>query len=152
MIKFKIKGAKVLSNKFRRASEKVDDKMRDVVDKESYNLLKRTQRSAPYKSSKLVRSFKRREDTSRRNVIAYKVGSDLYYAPFQEFGVKIDRSKFNLASVHVEFTDFAAKFKSEGEGKSLYDIKARKYFLPNYILARRAISRKTKTVIKNLMK
>lgn len=149
MIKFKVKGAKVLSNKFNRASESIDGKIRNIIDEESYNLLKRTQRSAPYKTSRLVRSFKR-DDISQGNLIAYKVGSKLHYAAFQEFGVAKDKSKFNLESVHFEFKDFAEDFMRPGN--SLYDIKAKKYFLPNYILARRAVARKTKTVVNNLVK
>lgn len=149
MIKFKIKGAKVLSNKFRRASERVDDNMASLIEMEVGNLLKRTIRDAPKDTGELALSFKKNQISSSPK-LAYEVGSDVFYAPYQEFGVRKNKSKFKLLSVHQEFANFAIGFKKPGN--SLYDIRARKYFLPNYILARRAISRKTKTVIKNLMK
>lgn len=151
MIKFKFKGAKVLSNKFKRASERADNNMASLIEMEVGNLLKRTIRDAPKDTGYLASSFKKTQISSSPK-LTYEVGSDVFYAPYQEFGVKIDKSKFKLASVHQEFVSFALNFESKNGGKSLYDIRARKYFLPNYILARRAISRKTKTIVNNLMK
>jgi hypothetical protein len=152
MIKFKIKGAKVLSNKFKRASERADNNMASLIEMEVGNLLKRTIRDAPQGKTGNLKSSFRKNEISKSPKLAYEVFSDLHYAPYQEFGVKINKSKFKLASVHQEFVSFALNFESKKGGKSLYDIKARKYFLPNYILARRAISRKTKTIVNNLMK
>ena len=150
MIKFTFKGAKVLSNKFQRASDRVDSNMGTLITKEVDNLLKRTIRDAPKGDTKrLYRSFDKRKISDSPNIV-YEVFSDLDYAPFQEFGTRDKNGSFVLSSVHVEFASFAEKFKRYGQ--PIWSNKARKYFLPNYILARRAVARQTKTIINNLMK
>lgn len=149
MIKFTFKGAKVLSNKFQRASDRVDSKMETLITKEVDNLLKRTIRDAPKDTGRLAGSFSK-TNISNSPKIAFEIGSKLKYAPYQEFGTRDKRGKFTLSNVHQEFASFAYDFK--GNAQPLWSNKARKYFLPNYILARRAVARQTKTIINNLMK
>lgn len=148
MIKVKLKGAKVLANKFGRASKKIEDVYR-VIDEESDLLKQRSVNKAPVDTGELRASAFKNELSGTSNY-GYEIGFEKKYVPYQEFGT---RNKFSLSAEYKEFDKYALQFKVLGPARNdKGGNKPKRYFFHYYIIARRAVVRKSNTIIKNLIK
>lgn len=147
MIKFKVKGANTIGNKFARASKKLEETKR-IIDVESGLLISRARNKAPMKTGDLKASAFKDELLDPR-YYGFRVGFTKFYAPFQEFGTL---KKFSLNAEYKEFDNFAMQFKVYGPTINRKGNRPRRYFLHFYIIARKSILRKTGTVVKNIFK
>lgn len=151
MLKLKVTGLKVIQNRVNRASKKIQDDINDNVIKAANNIEMRALGSVPVakvNGGTLKRSYRRNEISPKPN-LKIRIGFTAPYAPFQEFGTL---KRFSLNSEYREFADFALKFKVYGPTINRSGNRPRRYFLHHYIVARRALNRKTGTIIKNLFK
>lgn len=156
MIKIRFTGIKVLTNKLERASKRLNDIHSNVKEEAEYikNNAKAKAPVAKYNGGTLKDSAYI-NDITVGNSIGYKVGFDAtnkrgrLYGPYQEFGTL---NEFKLNSEYKEFDNFALNYKIYGPLQNRNGVKPRRYFLHYYIIARKRLSRKTKTIVKNIMK
>lgn len=148
MLNIKITGLKVIQNRIERAEKKIQDNINDNVYEAANYIEMRSRSSAPVDTGYL-KSTQYRNIITRKPNLKIQVGFSAKYAPFQEFGTL---KKFSLNSEYSEFADFALKFKVYGPTINRSGNRPRRYFLHHYIVARRALNRKTGTIIKNLFK
>ena len=145
MIKVKITGAKVIANKFSRASQRLDD-TKKIIDQEVDLIMSRSRNKAPEDTGALKASqFK---IPLKNDGYGYRVGFRKFYAPFQEFGTL---RSYKATGEYAEFDKFASTFRVS-QDKSGKGNRPRRYFLHFYIIARKSILRKTGTVVKNIFK
>ena len=70
-----------------------------------------------------LRGSIRQEKIVEEDVVGFKIGSDLEYAPYVEFGTGA------LVSVPNDYSDFAMQFKGQ---KEVAGMNAQPYLLPNF--------------------
>jgi len=149
VLNFKITGLKVIQNRVDRASKKIQDNINDNVVEAANYIEMRSRSSAPVATGMLKASQYRNLIQSKPNT-RIKIGFRAFYAPFQEFGTgKPPEGHFRLTAEYGEFAPLAKLFE---RGKPRLAVRPRRYFLHHYIVARRALSRKTSTLMKNLFK
>lgn len=146
MLKLKVSGLKALQNRVDRAIERVTNQIADDVIKQADYIEMRSRSSAPIATG-FLKSSQFRNTESDKPKITIKIGFRAKYAPYQEFGTG---SKFRLSSEYSEFADLASKFKTGR--KPRLAVGPRRYFLHHYVISRRALSRSTSTLMKNLFK
>lgn len=149
MLNIKITGLKVIQNRIDRASKKIQDDISDNVIEAANFIEMRSRSSAPvakFKGGRLKASQYRNIITRKPN-LRIQVGFSAKYAPYQEFGTG---TKFVLTSEYSEFKSFAEIWATGRE--PIIEVEPRRYFLHHYIVARRKLTRKTGTIIKNLFK
>ena len=150
MLNIKVKGLKVIQNRVDRASKKIQDNINDNVVEAANYIEMRSRSSAPVDTGVLKASQYRDTIQTKPNT-KIKIGFRAFYAPYQEFGTgNPPQGKFRLNAEYLEFADLAEKFNTRR--KPRLAVKPRRYFLHHYIVARRALNRKTGTIIKNLFK
>ena len=149
MLKIKITGLKVIQNRVDRASKKIQDNINDNVTEAANYIEMRSRSSAPVGDTGILKGSQYRKNVSEKPNLKIKIGFDAKYAPFQEFGTL---RRFSLNVEYSEFAEFALKFKVYGPTLNRRGNKPKRYFLHHYIVARRALNRKTGTIIKNLFK
>jgi len=140
------KGLKVLSNKFDRASKNGVEKLLSLVDEEADMIEKRSLRDVPVKTGALRASFYKFK-FSRPLVRSYRIGFREKYAAYKEFGTG---KGLRIDGDYSEFSDYAYKFKTTNYPENY--TKQRKYLLNAFILSRRALDKKSWTLIQNLIK
>lgn len=148
MIKFRFPKLKVLQNKIRRAEDRLDNDVYSNVRKEADYIETNSKIKAPYDTGELSNSQYRKESLTKKD-IKIKIGFGAEHAPFQEFGTL---KRFSLNTEYSEFSEFAMNFKVYGPTMNRKGNRPRRYFLHYYVIARRNLSRKTKTFIKNILK
>ena len=146
MLKLKVTGLKVLQNKVDRAIDRVTNQIAQDVVKQADYIEMRSKSSAPIATG-VLKSSQFRKTESDKPKITIKIGFRAKYAPYQEFGTG---DKFRLNGEYSEFADLASKFKTGR--KPRLAVKPRRYFLHHYVISRRALSRSTSTLMKNLFK
>ena len=146
MLKLKVSGLKVLQNKVNRAIDRVTNQIAEDVVKQADYIEMRSRSSAPVATG-VLKGSQFRKTESNKPKITIKIGFRAKYAPYQEFGTG---SRFILNSEYSEFADLASKFKTGR--KPRLAVKPRRYFLHHYVVSRRALSRSTSTLMKNLFK
>lgn len=146
MIKLTFAGLKVLQNKIERAKGRLDSQLQENVLKEADYIEMRSRSSAPIDTGELKQSQYRYNEGSNKNP-KIKIGFRAGHSPFQEFGTG---KRFRLNAEYTEFGNFAFQFKRSGIARP--SVRPRRYFLHYYIIARRSLSRKTSTMMKNLLK
>lgn len=146
MLKLQITGLKVLQNKVDRAIDRVSNEIANNVVKQADYIEMRSRSSAPVATG-ILKGTQFRKTESDKPKITIKIGFRAKYAPYQEFGTG---SRFSLNSEYSEFSDLAAKFKTGR--KPRLAVRPRRYFLHHYIVSRRALSRSTTTLMKNLFR
>ena len=146
MLKLQITGLKVLQNKVNRAIDRVSNEIADNVVKQADYIEMRSRSSVPVATG-VLKSTQYRKTESNKPKITIKIGFRAKYAPYQEFGTG---SRFRLNAEYSEFADLAAKFKTGR--KPRLAVQPRRYFLHHYIVSRRALSRSTTTLMKNLFR
>jgi hypothetical protein len=139
-------GLKVLQNRIERAKDRLNNQVAQNVLKEADFIEMRSRSDAPVDTGALKQSQYRNNEGTTRNLIV-KIGFRVAYSPFQEFGTG---KRFRLNAEYTEFGDFALKFKRSGIARP--SVRPRRYFLHNYIIARRSLNRKTSTMMKNILK
>ena len=150
MLNFKITGLKVIQNRVDRASKKIQDNINDNVTEAANYIEMRSRSSAPVDTGYLKASQYRNLIQNKPNT-KIKIGFRAFYAPYQEFGTGVPpKGHFRLNAEYSEFAPLASLFKT-GKPPRLA-VRPRRYFLHHYIVARRALTRKTGTIIKNLFK
>lgn len=148
MLNIKVTGLKVIQNRVDRASKKIEDDINDNVI-EAANYIEMRSRSSVPVDTGYLKSTQYRQTINQKPNLKIKVGFSAKYAPFQEFGTL---KKFSLNSEYSEFAEFALKFKVYGPTINRSGNRPRRYFLHHYIVARRALNRKTSMIIKNLFR
>lgn len=149
MLNIKVTGLKVIQNRVDRASKKIQNDINDNVIEAANYIEMRSRSSAPVDTGRLKGSQYRVLVRSKPNT-RIKIGFSAFYAPYQEFGTgKPPEGHFRLTSEYTEFASLAKLFE---RGKPRLAVRPRRYFLHHYIVARRALARKTGTIIKNLFK
>lgn len=146
MIKFEFTGLNVMVNRINRSMNKLQNELESNIIKEADFIEQTSHRDAPIDTRWLVGSQYRKQQTFT-NFYSEQIGFTAKYAPYQEFGTG---NKVNLNGEYSEFQDFAYKFKTHGLKKG--GNRPKKYFLHNYIIARKRLARKTSTMLKNIMK
>lgn len=146
MLKLQITGLKVLQNKVDRAIDRVSNEIADNVVKQADYIEMRSRSSVPVATG-VLKGTQYRKTESNKPKITIKIGFRAKYAPYQEFGTG---DKFRLNAEYSEFADLASKFKTGR--KPRLAVKPRRYFLHHYIVSRRALSRSTSTLMKNLFR
>ncbi len=146
MLKLKVTGLKVLQNKVDRAIDRVTNQIAQDVVKQADYIEMRSRSSAPLATG-VLKSSQFRKTESDKPKITIKIGFRAKYAPYQEFGTG---NRFRLNGEYSEFADLASKFKTGR--KPRLAVKPRRYFLHHYVISRRALSRSTSTLMKNLFK
>jgi hypothetical protein len=146
VLKLKVSGLKVLQNKVNRAIDRVTNQIAEDVVKQADYIEMRSRSSAPVATG-VLKGSQFRKTESNKPKITIKIGFRAKYAPYQEFGTG---SRFILNSEYSEFADLASKFKTGR--KPRLAVKPRRYFLHHYVVSRRALSRSTSTLMKNLFK
>lgn len=146
MLNIKITGLKVIQNRIDRASEKITNDINDNVVEAANYIEMRSRSSAPVDTGVLKSSQYRHTITQKPN-LRIQVGFSAKYAPYQEFGTG---KEFRLNSEYSEFVSFADNWNTNRP--PIIAVKPKRYFLHHYIVARRALTRKTGTIIKNLFK
>lgn len=146
MLNIKITGLKVIQNRIDRASKKIQDDISDNVIEAANYIEIRSRSSAPVDTGYL-KSTQYRHTITRKPNLRIQIGFSAKYAPYQEFGTK---RPFRLTAEYSEFAKFADNFTTGRE--PTLQVKARRYFLHHYIVARRKLTRQTGTIIKNLFK
>lgn len=146
MLNIKVTGLKVIQNRVNRASKKIQDDINDNVVEAANYIEMRSRSSAPVDTSFLKNSQYRNTITRKPN-LRIQVGFSAKYAPYQEFGTG---TKFVLNSEYLEFATFADNWNTHRI--PAIEVSPRRFFLHHYIVARRALTRKTSTIIKNLFK
>ena len=158
MLNIKVTGLKVIQNKIDRASKDISTKISDEVFEQANLIQMRSLSSAPINQG-LIKSWSKENDFVKIKNSQYKkiitpapnlkieIGFRAKHAPFQEFGTG---TKFALNGEYSEFVEFANNFNTRR--KAAISVAPRRYFLHHYIIARRALSRKTSTIMKNLFK
>lgn len=146
MLKLKVTGLKVLQNKVDRAIDRVTNQIAQDVVKQADYIEMRSRSSAPVATGVLKGSQFRKTESDKPK-ITIKIGFRAKYAPYQEFGTG---DKFRLNGEYSEFADLASKFKTGR--KPRLAVRPRRYFLHHYVVSRRALSRSTSTLMKNLFK
>lgn len=146
MLKLKVTGLKVLQNKVDRAIDRITNQIAEDVVKQADYIEMRSKSSAPVATG-VLKSSQFRKTESNKPKITIKIGFRAKYAPYQEFGTG---DKFRLNGEYSEFADLASKFKTGR--KPRLAVKPRRYFLHHYVISRRALSRSTSTLMKNLFK
>lgn len=146
MLKLKATGLKVLQNKVDRAIDRVTNQIAQDVVKQADYIEMRSRSSAPLATG-VLKSSQFRKTESDKPKITIKIGFRAKYAPYQEFGTG---NRFRLNGEYSEFADLASKFKTGR--KPRLAVKPRRYFLHHYVISRRALSRSTSTLMKNLFK
>jgi hypothetical protein len=151
VLNIKVTGLKVIQNRVEKAEKKIQDNISSNVLEAANFIEMRALGSVPVakvNGGTLKRSYRRKEISPKPN-LKIRIGFTAPYAPFQEFG---SLKRFSLNSEYSEFADFALKFKVYGPTVNRMGNRPRRYFLHHYIIARRALSRKTSTIMKNLFK
>lgn len=146
MLKLQITGLKVLQNKVDRAIDRVSNEIADNVVKQADYIEMRSRSSVPVATG-VLKGTQYRKTESNKPKITIKIGFRAKYAPYQEFGTG---TKFRLNAEYSEFAELAAKFKTGR--KPRLEVRPRRYFLHHYIVSRRALSRSTSTLMKNLFR
>lgn len=146
MLKLKVTGLKVLQNKVDRAIDRITNQIAEDVVKQADYIEMRSKSSAPVATG-VLKSSQFRKTEFNKPKITIKIGFRAKYAPYQEFGTG---DKFRLNGEYSEFADLASKFKTGR--KPRLAVKPRRYFLHHYVISRRALSRSTSTLMKNLFK
>jgi hypothetical protein len=146
VLKLKVTGLKVLQNKVDRAIDRVSNQIAEDVVKQADYIEMRSRSSAPVATGVLKGSQFRKTESSKPK-ITIKIGFRAKYAPYQEFGTG---ERFRLNGEYSEFADLASKFKTGR--KPRFAVKPRRYFLHHYVISRRALSRSTSTLMKNLFR
>jgi hypothetical protein len=146
VLKLKVTGLKVLQNKVDRAIDRVTNQIAQDVVKQADYIEMRSRSSAPLATG-VLKSSQFRKTESDKPKITIKIGFRAKYAPYQEFGTG---NRFRLNGEYSEFADLASKFKTGR--KPRLAVKPRRYFLHHYVISRRALSRSTSTLMKNLFK
>jgi len=146
VLKLKVTGLKVLQNKVDRAIDRITNQIAEDVVKQADYIEMRSKSSAPVATG-VLKSSQFRKTESNKPKITIKIGFRAKYAPYQEFGTG---DKFRLNGEYSEFADLASKFKTGR--KPRLAVKPRRYFLHHYVISRRALSRSTSTLMKNLFK
>lgn len=146
MIKIKFAGLNVMINRLDRSMNRLQNDLQNNIIKEADFIEQTSHRDAPKDTRWLVSSQYRRQETAT-NFYSEQIGFTAKYAPYQEFGTG---NKVNLNGEYSEFQDFAYKFKTNSTRKG--GNRPKKYFLHNYIIARKRLARKTSTMLKNIMK
>jgi len=146
VIKFQFDGLNLMVNRINRAKDRLQNELEDNIIKEADFIEKTSHRDAPTDTRWLVGSQYRKTQTFT-NFYSEQIGFTAKYAPYQEFGTG---NKVNLNGEYNEFVDFAWKFKTYGLRKG--GNRPKKYFLHNYIIARKRLARKTTTMLKNILK
>lgn len=150
MLKLQITGLKVLQNKVDRAIDRVSNEIADNVVKQADYIEMRSRSSVPVATG-VLKASQYRKTESNKPKITIKIGFRAKYAPYQEFGTgKPPTGKFRLNAEYTEFAELAAKFKTGR--KPRLAVQPRRYFLHHYIVSRRALSRSTTTLMKNLFR
>lgn len=149
MLNIKITGLKVIQNRIDRASKKIQDDINDNVVEAANYIEMRSRSSAPVGDTGILKGSQYRDILSRKPNLKIKIGFNAKYAPYQEFGTL---RRFSLNAEYSEFAEFAMKFKVYGPTMNRRGVKPQRYFLHHYIVARRALNRKTGTIIKNLFR
>jgi hypothetical protein len=146
VLKLKVSGLKVLQNKVNRAIDRVSNDISANVVKQADYIEMRSRSSAPLATG-FLKSSQFRKTESNKPKITIKIGFRAKYAPYQEFGTG---DKFKLNGEYSEFANLASKFKTGR--KPRLAVKPRRYFLHHYVISRRALSRSTITLMKNLFR
>lgn len=105
---FQIKGLDKVLKDLDKHKEKAIVAVKTNVQASGLDIADDAAQRAPANFGPLKQSYRA---NSRNNDLAVAIGSDLYYAPFVEFGT---RSK---TSIPAEFADLAAEFKGGRGGK-----------------------------------
>jgi hypothetical protein len=159
VLNIKVTGLKVIQNKIDRASKDISTKISDEVFHQAGLIQMRSLSSAPINQG-IIKSWSKENDFVKIRNSQYKkiltpapnlkieIGFRAKHAPFQEFGTG---TKFALNGEYSEFAEFANK-NFYTRRKPALSVAPRRYFLHHYIIARRALSRKTSTIMKNLFK
>lgn len=151
MLKLKVSGLKVLQNKVNRAIDRVSNDISANVVKQADYIEMRSRSSAPVATGVLKGSQFRKTESSKPK-ITIKIGFRAKYAPYQEFGTgkPNEGGHFRLNSEYIEFAPLASLFKTGR--KPRLAVRPRRYFLHHYVVSRRALSRSTSTLMKNLFR
>lgn len=140
------KGTKVLANKFERASKKGVESLLSIVDDEALMIEKRSLRDVPVKTGELRSSFFMTK-FSKPLVRSYKIGFRAKHAAYKEFGTG---KGLKINGDYSEFDAYAQNFQT-----TLYPenyTKQKKYLLSAFILSRRALNKKSWTLIQKIIK
>jgi len=151
VLNIKVTGLKVIQNRVDRASKKIQDDINDNVIEAANYIEMRSRSNAPVDTSRLKNSQYRNIITRKPN-LRIQVGFSAKYAPYQEFGTgkPNEGGHFRLNSEYMEFAPLASLFKTGR--KPRLAVRPRRYFLHHYVVSRRALSRSTSTLMKNLFK
>jgi hypothetical protein len=158
VLNIKVTGLKVIQNKIDRASRDISTKLSNEVWEQANLIQMRSLSSAPINQG-IIKSWSKENEFVKIKNSQYKkiitpapnlkieIGFRAKHAPFQEFGTG---DKFSLNAEYSEFVQFADNFYTRR--KPALSVAPRRFFLHHYIVARRALSRKTSTLMKNLFK
>lgn len=144
MFKFKVKGAKVFENKVNRSINDLGDKFQQMVLSEVDKIDNIAKLKVPVDTGKLKRSHYRTQKIDPSKLMV-EIGFNVHYAPYQDFGTG---KKFST-SRYKNYLQYISRFK--GNQPANPSVIGRMYLFYPYMLGTRAIDRKTKTFVKNLL-
>jgi HK97 gp10 family phage protein len=87
-----------------------------------------------------LRSSIHQEDLSEGKTIRYWIGSNVYYAPFVEFGTGA------RVSIPTGYDEFAAQFKGQ---KDVAGMNAQPYLLPNFEMEKEKFKQNILNILEN---
>lgn len=85
-IKFDIKGLDACLDNMEKLKKRVDESLPGAAKAGALEIVKYTKENCPRKTGKLSRSYHQRTEVRRTHQIIKRIGTDVDYAPHQEFG------------------------------------------------------------------
>lgn len=160
MIKFKFIGAKVISNRVDRTIKKLENDFTDMVLLEAENIKNVAKSNVPVakvNGGTLRDSFYALPPEINKGKLKVEIGFRAHYAAYQDMGTGIggrgsNGRRFDSQKLkgYEEYTETWIGKKNPKNPNP--PVAPRRFLLYPYILATRKMDRKTKTIVKNLMR
>jgi hypothetical protein len=160
VIKFKFIGAKVINNRINRTIKELEDNFLDMVLQETDNIKNIAKSNVPVakvNGGTLRNSFYALPPEIFRGKLRVEIGFNAHYAAYQDMGTGTggkgsNGKKFDSQKLKG-YEEYTERFIGEKHPKRpTPPVAPRRFLLYPFILATRKIDRKTKTIVKNLMK